>query len=203
MHMRVHRAVPVLAFVLLASLADAQVTNKPDSTQGGKYALVLYAGGGLSTYPMAPGVPTHLETHSTTLGPSGSLRLMWLPDHRLRVGFESGWTSLYSYDIAGPGPKGKVELVAVPLLLVWSMPLTDRFSIFAGYGTYRITSKLDYLGTTRSSTFSLGYSAALSYVYPISEWVGVDMEVKWFNATETRHTVLAAQAHLVWKLHHW
>ncbi len=128
---------------------------------------------------------------------------MWLPDHRLRVGIESGWSPLYSYDIAGPGPKGRVELVAVPLLLVWGMPLTDRFSVFAGYGTYRITSKLDYLGTTRSSTFSLGYSAALSYVYPISEWVGVDMEVKWFNATETRHTVLAAQAHLVWKLHHW
>ncbi len=189
--------------MFLSANIQAQVPDKPDSTQMGRYALVLYAGGGLSSYPAPAGVPTHLVTHSTTLGPSGSVRLMWLPDHRLRVGFESGWTPLYSYTIDGPGPTGKVELVAVPLLLVWSMPLTDRFSLFAGYGTYRITSKLDYLGTARSSTHSLGYSAAVSYVYPISEWVGVDMEVKWYNATETRHTVLALQAHLVWKLHHW
>lgn len=181
----------------------AQPASVPDSTQADTYALVLYAGGGLSFYPVEAGVPSHLDTRLTSLGPSACARLMWLPDHRLRVGFESGWTPIYSYSIEGPGPRGSVELVAVPLLLVWSMPITKRFSVFAGYGTYRITSKLDYLGTTRSSTFSLGYAAALSYVYPLSGTVGVDLEVKWYDAAETRHHLLSAQLQLVWKLHRW
>jgi hypothetical protein len=197
------RTILLQALLLYPLCAGAQTAGMPDSTQADKYALVLYAGGGLSLYPTHPGVPSHLDTRTDNLGPSVCARLMWLPDHRLRVGFESGWTTLYSYTIEGPGPKGRVEQVAVPLLLMWSMPLTKRFSVLAGYGTYRITSKLDYLGTTRASTFSLGYAAALSYVYPLGETVGLDLEVKWYNATETRHTLLAAQLQLVWKLHRW
>ncbi len=201
--MRVTRATLFAAVLSHAAVVHAQPASTPDSTEAGKYALVLYAGGGLSLYPTRSGVPSHLDTRTTYLGPSACARLMWLPDHRLRVGFESGWTTLYSYTIEGPGPTGRVEQVAVPLLLVWSMPLTKRFSLFAGYGTYRITSKLDYLGTTRASTFSLGYAAALSYVYPLTEAVGLDLEVKWYHAAETRHTLLAGQLQLVWKLHRW
>ena len=192
-----------LVAALWASGAVGQDVGRPDSTQAGKYALVLYATGGLSWYPAVPGVPSQLDTRATTWAPSGTARLMWIPDHRLRVGFESGWTPLYSYTIEGPGPRGRVEQVAVPLLLMWSMPITKHFSLFAGYGTYRLTSKLDYLGTTHSSTFSLGYAAALSYVYPLSKTVGLDAEVKWYDAAETRHTLLLAQIGLVWKLYHW
>lgn len=177
--------------------------GRPDSTQADKYALVLYATGGLSWYPAVPGVPSQLETSAITMAPSGTARLMWMPDHRLRVGFESGWTPLYSYTIEGPGPHGRVEQVAVPLLLMWSMPLTKHFSLFAGYGTYRLTSKLDYLGTTRSSTFSMGYAAALSYVHPLGSKVGLDVEVKWYDLAETQHTLLLAQLGLVWKLYRW
>jgi hypothetical protein len=201
--MRATRSLTTPAVLLCALCAHAQAVSVPDSTQADKYALVLYAGGGLSLFPTHAGVPSHLDTRTDHLGPSACARLMWLPDHRLRVGFESGWTTLYSYSIEGPGPSGRVDQVAVPLLLMWSLPLTKRFSLFAGYGTYRITSKLEYLGTTRASTFSLGYAAALSYVYPLGETVGFDLEVKWYNATETRHTLLMAQLQLVWKLHRW
>ena len=201
--MRALDLVLVLGSCASSFTAVAQPASVPDSTQADTYAVVLYAGGGLSLFPVKAGVPSHLDTRTTYVGPSASARLMWLPDHRLRVGFESGWTPLYSYTIEGPGPEGRVELVAVPLLLVWSMPITKRFSLFAGYGTYRLTSKLDYLGSTRSSTFSLGYAAALSYVYPLSETVGLDLEVKWYDAAETRHHLLTAQLQLVWKLHRW
>src|SRR5262245_20186893 len=79
--------------------ACAQVNGRPDSTQRDTYALVLYAGGGATLYPAAPGTPAHLMTRTTSIGPSAFARLMWLPDHRLRVGFESGWTTVYSYTI--------------------------------------------------------------------------------------------------------
>lgn len=201
--MRAHKLCTLFIAVCSALAARAQTPPVPDSTEKDTYAMVLYAGGGLSLYPVAAGVPSHLDTRIRYLGPSACVRLMWLPDRRLRVGFESGWSTLYSYTIEGPGPRGRVDQVAVPLLLMWSMPITKRFSLFAGYGTYRITSKLDYLGTSTAATFSLGYAAALSYVYPLSRTVGVDLEVKWYNAAETRHTLLLAQLQLVWKLHRW
>jgi hypothetical protein len=194
----------LLAIALLAGrVAHAQPRNVPDSTQAGRFAFVLYAGGGLAYYPQLPPTPSYLETHSTSTGPCLTARIMWLADHRLRVGIESGWTTFYAYDIVEPSQPGRVELTGVPLLLVWSMPLTQRFSLFAGYGTYRITSRLDYITRSQASMFSLGYAAALSYVLPFSERVGAAMEVKWYNATETRHTILSAQVQLVWKLHHW
>jgi hypothetical protein len=192
-----------LAPWLVATVAAAQGPSRPDSAQAHTYALVLYATGGCSWYPAVPGVPGHLETRTTTWAPSATGRLMWLPDHRLRVGLESGWTPLYAYTIDGPGPHGKVEQTVVPLLLMWSMPITKHFSLFAGYGTYRLTSKLDYLGTTRASTFSLGYAAALSYVHPLTGTVGLDAELKWYNPAETRHHLLLGQLGLVWKLYRW
>ena len=189
--------------LLCTQVVRAQEPDTPDSMRAGKQALLLYAGGGLSFYPGTPGVPTHLETRVTPWAPSGTARLMWLPGHRLHVGIESGWTPVYSYSIEGPGPAGSVHLDAVPLLLVWSMPISERIRVFAGYGTYRLTTTLNYLGTTRTSMFSMGYSAAVSYVHPLTNRVGIDLELKWFNAAETRHTMLAAQLQLVWKLHDW
>ena len=186
-----------------AQAMHAQESGTTNSTRAQERALVLYAGGGMSHYPGTPGVPAHMDTRITSWAPSGTARLMWHPGHRLHVGLESGWTPVYSYSIDGPGATGSVHLDAVPLLLVWSMPLTERISLFAGYGTYRLTTTLDYLGSTRTSMFSMGYSAALSYVHPVSQRLGIDMELKWFNAGETRHTVLAAQLQLVWKLHTW
>jgi hypothetical protein len=197
------RQLSILGLLCGPLLLHGQTRELADSTHSGRYALVLYAGGGLSWYPGEAGTPKQLDTRSQRLGPSATARLMWLPDHRLRVGFESGWTTLYSYTIEGPGPKGRVQQMAVPLLLMWSMPLTRRFSLFAGYGTYRLTSKLDYLGITRSSTFSLGYAAALSYVLPLGPTTSISFEGKWYNAAETRHTVLAFQTELVWKLYRW
>lgn len=200
---RVHSILLASALCAASAACAQELKSVPDSTQAGKYAFVLYAGGGLSYLPTDPGTPHHLDTRVTTLGPSGTARLVWLADHRLRLAFETGWTTFYSYRILGPGATGRVQLVGVPLLVMWSMPLTRHLSLFAGYGTYRVTSKLDYEGTAFASTFSLGYAAALSYVHPLTERLGIALEVKWYNAAETRQTLLLAQTELVWKLHRW
>lgn len=197
------RHLAILLLVCGAWRAQAQSTSNPDSAEKDTYAIVLYAGGGFSSLVSEAGVPRHLDTRLTTLGPCGTARLMWLPDHRLRLGLESGWTTFYSYDIEGPDATGRMELVGVPLLITWSMPLTKRLSVFAGYGVYRLTTRLDLFGSTTTSFYSMGYAAALSYVYPINDRVGLALEGKWMNAAETRHTLLGAQMQLVWKLHRW
>lgn len=198
------RALSLLALLSAAIAVHGQDTTAgPDSAVVGRYAIVLHVGGGVTWYPRGVGTPVHLRTHADNVGVLGSVRLMWQPDHRLRVGIESGWTPINGYTIEGPGPTGSLHLTAVPLLLVWSMPVAQRFNVYAGFGTYRITSSLDYLGTTRTSTFSLGYSAALSFTQPLSDDLGVSAEVEWMNAAETRHTLFCLQARLVWKLFQW
>ncbi|HEX2617303.1 MAG TPA: hypothetical protein VHL57_07150, partial [Flavobacteriales bacterium] len=139
-----------------------------DTLPAGIYAVVVQVGGGASLYPGPMGTPTHLSTQAHALGWSGSVRVMWHPDHRLRVGIESGRVDLYRYTIDGPGEAGSVRLTAVPLLLMWSMPITKHVALYAGYGTYLLQSELDYFGRVRSQKFSLGYAAALSYVRPLS-----------------------------------
>ena len=189
-----------LLLALVAVTVSRGQSNGADTLQAGRHAFFLHAGGGLSWYPRTVGTPKHLETSTTTLWPMATARLMWQPDHRLRIGIESGWTTFFGYAIDGPGLEGRVRLNAVPLLLMWSMNITDRFSLYAGYGTYRLTSELDYAGTVRTGMFSLGYAAALSYVQPIGDRIGIEAEVEWMNAAETRHTLLCLQTRLVWKL---
>ncbi|MDQ3100219.1 MAG: hypothetical protein M3R08_02430, partial [Bacteroidota bacterium] len=121
--------------------------------------MVFTLGAGASYFASEPGVPQHLDTEVKISGRAFSARLMWHPGHLIRVGLESGFTDLYSYSIES-GKKRSVAVQAIPILLQWSMRITPRLEAYAGWGTYRLTSTLKYLGTSRSSSFSQGYVAA-------------------------------------------
>jgi Outer membrane protein beta-barrel domain len=190
-------------FLLTSSWVLAQEKDSTKAKGAGEYSLVLYAGGGLSVYASSPGVPEYLETTETTTGLCGSVRVMWHPDHLLRLGIESGSVPFYSYTMKDTNYSGELNLSAVPLLLEWSMPVGDRFNIFLGYGIYFLKTKLDYAGATESSTRSIGLAVAVSYVHPLSENLGIAGEVKWMNATETKNKVFLTQILLAWKFHKW
>ncbi len=134
----------------------------------GLYSLNVFVGGGVSFYLANPGTPADLKSQVSQTHPIGTLRVMWYPDHLLRVGLETGITNFYSYKIHDT-ISGSVVVQAVPLLLVFSMPITKHISLFAGPGGYFITSKLDFEGQNQAGTFSLGWMAAGSYEYPIND----------------------------------
>ncbi|MDQ3101781.1 MAG: hypothetical protein M3R08_10380, partial [Bacteroidota bacterium] len=90
-----------------------------------------------------------------------------------------------------------------PLLLQWSMRITPRLEAYAGWGTYRLTSTLKYLGTSRSSSFSQGYVAAVSYGIPLGKQIDTAVELKWMNAYVTQHQWLVLQFRLDWKFLEW
>ncbi|QMW02369.1 hypothetical protein [Spirosoma foliorum] len=184
-----------------------------DSTRG-PYTLVVTAGGGLSYYSTHLGVPAALEqTHVSRFGVPSSLRVMWYPDHRLRMGLETGWTTMYSYKGQVAGDNAHVYVSAIPILLVFSMPLawlrgTDkslvrRLAITAGTGLYVNHSRLDYDGTVFSNTNSLGWMAAASYTYPIGRKFRVAGELKWFDAVATENAAFTAELQLVWRAFSW
>lgn len=200
-------------FILLLqaklSAQDTTVVLTKDSIevnvqQKGQYAFVLYAGGGLSAYARAIGSPGLAST--TTVGrihPSGTVRIMWHPDHLLRIGIESGYVNFYTYTVQNGNTSGKVSLTGIPILLVWSMALTKRLNIFAGVGSYFLATDLNYKGGVSSKTLGLGINASVNYVQPITPKLGIAAEFKFIDATQTKDYAFSAQLMLVWKFLEW
>jgi hypothetical protein len=190
----------IIQAIMSVNLLFAQSNVKTDIIIPRKHYFVLHIGGGFSTY-VAPinissiGLPNSIKRNSVAF----TARLMWYPNHRLRVGFETGYTNFYSYKVSNGNKKGSVNLNAIPLLIVWSMPIVKRVNIFAGFGSYILASQLNYNGIVNSKTFSLGSNIALSYTQPFSKRAGIAAEAKWMNAFETKDAALSLQVQLIWK----
>lgn len=194
-----------LAVVMLAVMSVnnsfAQSNVKTDTVVTRKQSFVLYVGGGLAGYTTTIN-PTAgiLQGDVSKISPVGTFRIMWHPGYRLRLGIETGYTNFYSYHVKNGNVSGKVSLDAIPLLIVWSMPVVKRVSIFAGLGSYWLTTRLNYDGQVKSKTFSLGSNIALSYTQPLSKTLGLAAEAKWMNAFETKDNLLSLQVLLVWRI---
>lgn len=194
-----------MAVVMLAVLSVnnlfAQSNVKTDTVVTRKQSFVLYVGGGLGGYTTTIN-PTAgiLQGDVSKINPVGTFRIMWHPGYRLHLGIETGYTNFYSYHVKNGNVSGKVSLDAIPLLIVWSMPVVKRVSIFAGIGSYWLTTRLNYDGQVKSKTFSLGSNIALSYTQPLSKTLGLAAEAKWMNAFETKDNLLSLQVLLVWQI---
>ncbi len=190
----------MLLSFFLVDTSYAQTVKKKNGKPVRNYALVLYAGGGLSSYAANINTqPIGLQTDVKRTSLYGTIRLMWHPNYRLRLGIESGYTNFYSYSVKNGNASGKVTLSAIPILIVWSIKVVNRVNLFAGFGSYLLTTHLNYNGMVKSSTLSLGSNVALNYVQPISKKCGVAIEGKWLNAFQTKDNMVALQLQLVWK----
>ena len=195
-----HRSI-LMALVIVAGLVTVPQLCA-QTHEAGPYNLTAYVGGGLSKYVTSPGgPPAGVPVDHTTTGLAATARVMWCPDHLLRLGLESGWTNFYSYTF-GSQNEGKESVSAVPLIAVWSMNLL-HVDWFAGAGYYHLNSTLDYMGTVSTNTWSLGWLAAASYTHKLSDNWGVAGEVKWMNAVESQDAAITFQVQMVWKFLEW
>lgn len=197
-----------------APSAESREAIDSITAQRGRYSVVISAGSGLSYYSTHLRVPAALEqSHVSRFGVPATLRAMWYPDRRLRVGIETGWTTMYSYRGQLAGEPTHVYVSVVPILIVFSMPLTwlrgrkesiaRRFTVTAGSGTYLNYSRLDYAGTVLTSTNSLGWMAAGSYTHPAGRRLQVAGELKWYDAVGTENAAFAAEIQLIWRAFSW
>ena len=173
----------------------------PSKKVGKGYSLVAYASGGVSYYVSGGGTSTFLKTNITRANPLTTLRVMWHPDHLLRLGIETGYVTFYTYTLQDT--VGKVSLNGIPLLIEWNMPVAKRFNVFVGTGVYFLKSNLTYPGKASSDKASLGWMAAASYTLPLTKNLGVATELKYMDASETVNAVVGLQVQLVWKLFRW
>lgn len=194
-----------LLFLLICQdTVSAQDSTEVNVQQKGKYAFVLYGGGGLFNYAAPVGSPAiESSTSYTRIHPMGTARLMWHPDHRLRVGLETGYVLLYEYSVTNGNTKGKMQLTAIPILVVWSMAVSTRINVFTGIGYYWLTTHLNYNGKVVARSLSLGFNASVNYVQPISRKIGIGIEGKWSEASQTKDYGISGELMLVWKFFEW
>ncbi len=189
---------------MFINIGFAQSNVKTDSLVQRKQSLVLQIGGGLNYYLAAVKIkPAALAGSVNRYSAAATIRLMWYPRYRLRIGLESGFTNFYSYKVLNGSTRGKLNLEAVPVLVVWSMQLLRRVNIYAGIGSYWLTTRLNYDGKTVSGAWVLGTNIALCYTQPLSKKIGIAAEAKWMNSFETKDAAISIQAQLVWKFLQW
>ena len=199
-----HKLILLFICVMAATGSQAQDKEFTSMPTRGEYALVLYVSGGVGHYPAFTGDLAYLRPNISNINPVSNVRIMWHPDHLIKLGIETGYLTFLSYTLEdSAGNKGKVQVNAVPLLVEWSMSLTKRFNLFAGSGVYFMNTRLDYQGKTSSKKLSIGWTAAASYIIPLSEDVGLGTELKWLDAAESRDGTITLQLQLVWKFLRW
>ncbi|GAC1431822.1 MAG: hypothetical protein NVSMB7_07770 [Chitinophagaceae bacterium] len=161
-------------------------------------------GGGFGGYTTVVHInPPALTGSVNRYSPVGTIRLMWYPSYRLRMGFESGYTDFYSYRVKSGDTAGSLHLSAVPLLFVFSMQVIKRINIYAGIGAYLETTHLKFNGSVKSKAFVLGSNIALSYTQPVTERLSAVAEAEWMNAYDMRDAALNLQLKLAWTFLQW
>lgn len=199
---------PKILFLLLLALISssasfAQSTPAEDSAAKRNKSLVLFIGGGASYYANSVNPPAADQSSITRLYPATTIRVMWYPQYRLRLGLQSGTTTFYSYEVTEGSSTGKVKLTAIPVMIMWSMPIVERLNVYAGFGTYILTSHLDFKGQVASTSMSLGSNIALAYEQPLSKSLGLAFEGKWENDFVSKNNAVSLQIHLAWKFLEW
>jgi len=130
---------------------------------------------------------------------NATAKVMWQPEHLLRVGIESGYLSFYSYKQTGfisefGTTDVKSSLSAVPIILVFAMELFDNFEVSSGVGVYFLFSEIDsYNNKVSSSVFSNGYYASLSYFHSLNHDISIGGELKYYYLSKIEDADISLQ----------
>ena len=170
-----------IVFTALIIVLTACLSQSYSQTDDPEYAVTTYINAGYSRFI------SELDNENLNKnGFSGTIRIMWEPEHLLSIGIESGYLQLYdiSTQITIQDTitfTGSSELTAVPILAVYSMELFENFKLSVGSGMFLLTSKVDALGNpVNSNQVSTGVLGSASYYYPLSHTISLGGEIKYY-----------------------
>lgn len=124
-------------------------------------------------------------------------RLMWEPDYRLSLGFETGYNRLYSINTTGP-VVGNVVInnAVIPIQLVVSMRFWDNFygNFNVGQGVLLNRVTASNLGNYDANVVSLGdFALTFGYRRDITDrWrIGVELKGYYSSKLDDKNVTLA------------
>jgi len=138
-------------------------------------------------------------------GLSGTIRLMWEPEHLLSIGIESGYLQLYNFNSKVSLGNENIfnvssELTAVPILSIFSMEIFNNLKLSIGSGIFILLSNVDVLNNlVNSNQVSTGVLAGGSYLYPISHTISLGGEVKYYHINKIEDGDLTLQFSLQYR----
>jgi hypothetical protein len=118
-----------------------------------------------------------------------TFRFHWEPEHRLSMGIESGYYTIYSMD-RGPyttGPGGSAKLTTIPLLLSFRVRVLPNLFLSGGPGMAIMYSNVTVQNSTANSSFLSMANLHVSAMYrvKISDRFDIGGEVKFLNFGKT------------------
>jgi hypothetical protein len=195
----------LLGGFILFTIGKGLNTNAQDSCR----CIKLILGGGYGHYFNT--FTNVLDEDVKVNRPSFSVRLVWQPEHKLRLGIESGLTYMYSttrIQVDGNAEKLTANLKVIPIFLSLSMAVIKRFELNFGTGwtsmvyTIRI-NKSDKNKVTGSSFSMSNFSAGCSYYIPLSKKIDLGTEVKYLYIGKTDDYHVSGLITFSYKLKSW
>ncbi len=177
----------LIAVFLLTSAAYAQIE---DTT----YSLSTELGIGYSRY-----ITTMDYSDLNKNGFSGTVRVMWNPEHLLSVGLETGYQYLYSIDVSDYSTdygttQFSASMYTVPIFMVFSMKIAPNVKLTAGSGMYLLYNSGELFGENLiSNQISIGARAGIAYTYPINNSISIGGELLYSYFSKIQDQTVAIQ----------
>ena len=186
-----------IAIVAISSIAIAQIDDKT-------YSLSTELGVGYSRY-----FTTMDYDDLNQNGFSGTVKVMWNPEHLLSIGLETGYQQLYSLDVSDYDTEfGNTNVSAsmhtVPIFIVFAMKIFPNIKLTAGSGAYLLFNSGEAFGDALSSNqISIGAHTGISYTYPINNSMAIGGELLYSYFSKLQDQTVAIQFLFVYDFLKW
>ena len=170
-----------------------------------------------TTYSLSTEIGVGYSRYFTTIdyddlnqnGFSGTVRVMWNPEHLLSLGLESGYQYLYSLDVSDYSTEFgntnvKASMYTIPIFIVFSMKVLPNIKLSAGSGVYLLFNSGELFEDELSSNqISIGAHMGISYTYPINNSMAVGGELLYSYFSKLQDQTVAIQFVFVYDFLKW
>lgn len=187
----------LIAVVVISSVTLPQLN---DTT----YSLSTEIGFGYSRY-----FTTMDYDNLNQNGFSGTVRVMWNPEHLLSLGLETGYQNLYSLDVSDYSTEFgitnvKAAMYAIPVFIIFSMKVLPNIKLSAGSGVNLLFNSGELFGDELSSSqSSIGAHLGISYTFPINKSMAVGGELLYSYFSKLQDQTIAIQFLFVYDFLQW
>jgi hypothetical protein len=132
-------------------------------------------------------------------GFSGTIRVMWNPEHLLSIGHETGYQYIYSYSYEGFDTEfGTTDISAsmytVPIFIVFAMKVLPNLKLSAGSGAYLLYNSGEAFGDAlENNQLTIGAHTGVSYTYPINNSMAIGRELLYSYFSKLQDQTVALQ----------
>jgi hypothetical protein len=188
----------VCGLMIFSTLANAQ---------DNKNQLKLMAGLGCGHY-----FNTSFDIENEDIrnnNPNFNLKLLWQPEHRLRIGIESGYNTLYSTNKIQTDSGSlylNSRLNIVPLFLTLSMQMYKHLeaSFSTGYASLLYNIDSDQMEAKTGNVMSkYNIAVGLLYNYPINNYLDIGSEIKYLYIGQTFDKQLSFSVNFSYRFLTW